>query len=447
MSRIPLHQSGPGEFGNFCNRLLGQVMQINQGISPKKTRGSSRMIAKTDRDPATLLDSTTYTYLSNYGYDETNAVIPTSNFLTTPVLYRDYQQYFDRSYHYSHGGSTMELADSTACSFNASHSIRNEFADSVLSNTKDSILYTYTANQQISAMVERGFDAAGSGLWVNKTRTGYTYVSNIVSSITHDNWDAATNTWLPDYRYDLTYTGIYPTTWTGFDFDGANWLPFVRLVLALDSTNQLMKFTSQYYDTSNTWVNSMEKRYGYDSSGRLNSITDWTWNWNWWDHWTFDRYDTILYDGGSMPAAMLEAAWDTSSIAWTPLVLKKEYTYTGDQKIQEIKYYLRDSTAAPWVLQQTEHYDYQFYSANQVDDILHSGKTMLVYPNPVSGEELRLVTSEKIKQKKVYDFTGRSCYAEYDEQPVVKTEYLALGTYLLSVVTTEGEYQANFQKV
>src|SRR5580765_800647 len=107
-----------------------------------------------------------------------------------------------------------------------------------------------------------------SGLWINNSKTLYTYDANSrVSVQTEQSWDTISSSFENLYRYAFTYNASGNTTFMLFErWDGSAWQNDSRYTYTYDGNGYLISYLGEAW-FGGSWVNNLLLTYTNNSDG------------------------------------------------------------------------------------------------------------------------------------------------------------------------------------
>jgi len=83
-----------------------------------------------------------------------------------------------------------------------------------------------------------------------------------------ERWDAVTQTWLPEYKYDYTYNNDHQVTLSvGYDWETitGTWIPYYKLEIQYDNSgNDIQDVYSEWNQDSGQWEYDYKMEYTFD---------------------------------------------------------------------------------------------------------------------------------------------------------------------------------------
>ncbi len=139
---------------------------------------------------------------------------------------------------------------------------------------------TYDTNGYLTYSINQDW-IPNSSSWKNTAQYFYTNNSDGNPNIELVQFWDNTNTWIDSHRISYTYTSSKKTFTSLTEIpNGPNWLPFYREENSYDnSTDYLIKNLSQYWNSiSSSWVNNSQYFYSNNPNGKVFEILNQTWD-------------------------------------------------------------------------------------------------------------------------------------------------------------------------
>jgi hypothetical protein len=208
---------------------------------------------------------------------------------------------------------------------------------------------TYNEECQSESLTSQ---ALVNGLWINSSKTLYTYNANSrVSAQTEQLWDTISSSFEKSYRYAFTYNASGNTTFMLFErWDGSAWQNDSRYTYTYDGNGYLISLLEEAW-FGGSWVNNLLYTYTNNSGGTPHIVLGQAWNRGtatWENSWR----TTYTYNGAGKIFTILLEQWQSAS--WVN-IQRWTYTYSGNDLTNEIR---EHNSNAGWVNEHQSTYTY-----------------------------------------------------------------------------------------
>ncbi|MFD1615700.1 T9SS type A sorting domain-containing protein [Gelatiniphilus marinus] len=175
-------------------------------------------------------------------------------------------------------------------------------------------------------------DVGGSNMLENATLLTVTYNTNdLPIENLNQLWNESTSTWENHLKTEYTYSGTILTELTNYDWLNNNWEPRSRELNTYNVSNLITEKISQTWNATNTvWVNVLKTEYTYYPNEKLNVVTAYIWN-SANSNWNNDLRETYTYSG-NLPTALKADTWNGT--IWENNRLR-HYTYDSNDFLTE----------------------------------------------------------------------------------------------------------------
>lgn len=195
--------------------------------------------------------------------------------------------------------------------------------------------YSYNSNGKVNVELSLYLE---NGVWVNGSKTLYTYDSNNrLSEYLIQNWDDINMVWEDNFKE----------------------------VISRNSNGQILIENDYSWDKVNTtWVNNSKMTYAYNASNQLIADTAYSVMSN---PIVYTQKEEYVYDANANLTTKIEYSWDAANNLWKPY-LKTTHSYTNNKLSSAIVYYW---TGSAWVQDTQETYTYDTFG-NPIEYITHT---------------------------------------------------------------------------
>jgi len=428
---------------------LHEITSHEKNLFPaKKTRGSSRLIARANRmyngASFALADSFQYMYNSNYGYDPTKETFD-DDYINT-FLYYNQNNLYDVSMHYMDIGGPVMLTDSTVNTFGANHKLLNSYNDYFMGGVAVTYNYQYNANEK--KIVE--LDSINDNGTIDKFKYNFTYNANgKVLELRGSVWNAGA--WAEEELDTLVYDGSGNLTQVlGYTYDVPNavWVKSFNVSYTYSAANKILLEVNQSWNGTG-WDNDYRTENIYNAGNKLLSITNSSWNAG---NWEYDYKDSFIYAAGTYPATTMSINWDNMANVWVN-ASRNDYTYNAGNQIETILNNNWNTMNNAWEISDSATLYYQNFTPEAVGTVNTLSADIKLYPVPVS-DILNIDVSLPETQKTeivILDIAGNQVMkkisnteAKYNE--TLNTASLPAGNYILLLKGEKGSLSRKFSK-